>query len=390
MKCFKCQELGHLAIDCKTEIKCTTCNKTGHGFRNCPISFANKIKHSSKWVQGGASPVVPCDTNISSDDEAVMEITDAPLPTETPAIVDPLDKSKISVLADSNGEPSLIPDTQDPSDEKSQPTDSQTDLFDDNNEKQMLAPVPKNWAECTPLSPQLRDNVYAEGMAEPDVGVTSQQVNESMSQHGTVHKVDESASQADGCACPVPSDGLGEKPIVQGSPPHSTQSFSHTADLTEDRVVIAKSKTSSCDALENMKMLNTTQDSHDWATVSRGRCSSQPNPSRRKCRSRSNIRFPKEDPMDSVKMAQIFLEDEPWHSCHSKSCRESFSKFEVLLAHVAREHPNLKPPSYPCARKSCRSVFDHPKKWILHLASRHPDFVKEREIEYFDRFFLKC
>ncbi|XP_071849885.1 uncharacterized protein [Apostichopus japonicus] len=112
---------------------------------------------------------------------------------------------------------------------------------------------------------------------------------------------------------------------------------------------------------------------------------SQPEAVKRPERSRSSLRFPAEDPKDSVKMSQFFLEDEPWHSCKAKGCPEFFSEYHVLKEHLLNAHPKLKPSKYPCAMKSCKNTCKSPQEWILHMADEHPEFVSKKEIEFFDR-----
>lgn len=54
-RCFNCQEIGHVEKMCKKPIICNTCNKEGHAYKDCPISFANKLMSpSTSWVAGGA------------------------------------------------------------------------------------------------------------------------------------------------------------------------------------------------------------------------------------------------------------------------------------------------------------------------------------------------
>ena len=91
---------------------------------------------------------------------------------------------------------------------------------------------------------------------------------------------------------------------------------------------------------------------------------SQPDPVKRQGRSRSSIRFPSEDPRDTIKMTQIFLEDEPWHSCYAKGCYETFAKFTALGDHVRKVHPKRKPSKYSCPLKSCKVVATTPHRLI--------------------------
>ena len=106
-------------------------------------------------------------------------------------------------------------------------------------------------------------------------------------------------------------------------------------------------------------------------------------------RSRWRIRFPLENPKDMIKMTQIYLEDEPWHSCYVKTCFETFTKFRDLKVHVEKYHSSFKIPQYSCACKSCKSSFCTPREWIQHMANKHGDFVSGKEIEFFDKYFLK-
>ena len=88
-------------------------------------------------------------------------------------------------------------------------------------------------------------------------------------------------------------------------------------------------------------------------------------------------------------MCQIFLEDEAWHSCRAKGCRVAFSTFNDLKEHECNVHPTFKPKRYACALKNCKSFWDSPKEWLNHIAVVHPIFVIDRDVEFFDRYFLK-
>ncbi|XP_071943873.1 uncharacterized protein [Antedon mediterranea] len=51
-KCNKCLELGHVALDCQNEIKCSICGVSGHVYRNCPVSFSSKAKGENRVEDG--------------------------------------------------------------------------------------------------------------------------------------------------------------------------------------------------------------------------------------------------------------------------------------------------------------------------------------------------
>ncbi|PIK59014.1 putative zinc finger CCHC domain-containing protein 3-like [Apostichopus japonicus] len=66
VRCFNCLRLGHTSKNCEAPVSCQTCEKSGHMYRDCPISFANKVRpQSSEWTNaiimlqkswGGLSP----------------------------------------------------------------------------------------------------------------------------------------------------------------------------------------------------------------------------------------------------------------------------------------------------------------------------------------------
>ncbi|KAJ8019452.1 hypothetical protein HOLleu_41057 [Holothuria leucospilota] len=190
----------------------------------------------------------------------------------------------------------------------------------------------------------------------------------------------------------LPTSPSTEKPVDQSPLPPSEQGSTPVTLSTENGADRSAYKLKSTFFTESTaKESKSSKDSDDWVTIRRGRSTSQPaSRNQRLSRSRSNIRVPFEDPSDSVRMTQIFLEDEPWHSCYLKGCRETFSSFQGLKEHVSREHPKLKPRNYPCPRKSCKTVTNNPKEWILHIANEHPDFVIKgiRQSSRLDRIYL--
>ncbi|KAJ8019456.1 Zinc finger CCHC domain-containing protein 3 [Holothuria leucospilota] len=306
-KCFKCQGLGHTSKTCVEDDGCTTCDKSGHTFRNCPVSFSSKFKQSTAWVAGEASPVKidSSDTNLLDMEGVEMSEQGSQLDVE----------NSDGVELESISQPEVIPDTQDPSvmDTASE-VNSQEDLFEGEAAAELLAAAPKNWAEVTEDSQMKSVNVIKEKEKT---------------------KINEKDSL-------VP-----EKAQSQPSP-------------LKDQ---------------------------DPSKSSKRKSVSPPTPTKRvgRTRSRSSTRFLTEDPKDTVKMTQIFIEEEPWHSCYAKDCKEVFSKYTLLKEHTQFFHPDLKPRSYSCLLKSCRAEYTTPQDWIWHVACEHPDFVEKHEVEFFDR-----
>ena len=85
-----------------------------------------------------------------------------------------------------------------------------------------------------------------------------------------------------------------------------------------------------------------------------------------------------------------FTEEKPWHSCIAKNCDLSFCRFSGLIDHISMAHNNVKLPQYPCAlKKYCVASFASPQDWIMHIASSHPEIVRNKDLEYFENYFLK-
>ncbi|KAJ8039564.1 hypothetical protein HOLleu_17323 [Holothuria leucospilota] len=81
-------------------------------------------------------------------------------------------------------------------------------------------------------------------------------------------------------------------------------------------------------------------------------------------------------------MTQIFLEDEPWHSCVARGCPATFSRFSGLQKHLTEAHPKKEKLSYPCVlKKGCSLSFSTPWDWLQHVALKHPNFVKKQELQ---------
>ena len=137
-KCFRCQALGHTTEDCVDDVVCTTCSKPGHTFRNCPVSFSSKFKHSSTWVNGEAS-LADLDSSVTDfmdvEDVEAVEASEREIP---PSATD------TNVDQENNVEPVTIPDTQDPSIMDSvNEVNTQEDIFESEAVAEMVASAPK-------------------------------------------------------------------------------------------------------------------------------------------------------------------------------------------------------------------------------------------------------
>ena len=228
----------------------------------CPVSFANRIKLSAAWVHGGAAPdssvkTIPTPMHVTSDKDAPV----APPNLQSATIADP----------------TVIPDTQDLSDQVSVDLSigSQKVLFDDEKDLEVMeSAVTRNWSDQVPPSQDQDDasTVESLGVVEPklignDASVSSDGVEDMPSS-----------------LCPSELPGT----VIKLGPPPS---------------------------LSISQPVNSTLSVE--STSGKRKIASQPTPGKKHERSRSRIRFPQEDPMDTIRMSQIILECEPWHSCPS-------------------------------------------------------------------------
>ncbi|KAJ8027758.1 hypothetical protein HOLleu_29805 [Holothuria leucospilota] len=321
-------QMSRTGKTCVEDDVCTTCDKSGHTFRNCPVSFSSKFKQSTAWVAGEASPVKidSSDTNLLDMEGVEMSEQGSQLDVE----------NSDGVELESISQPEVIPDTQDPSvmDTASE-VNSQEDLFEGEAAAELLAAAPKNWAEVTEDGQMKSVNVIKEK--------EKTRINEKDSL--VPEKAQSQPSTLKGAGTLVQSRVISSQPVADQDPSKS-------------------SKRKSVSPPTPTKLVGRT-------------------------RSRSSTRFLTEDPKDIVKMTQIFIEEEPWHSCYAKDCKEVFSKYTLLKEHAQFFHPDLKPRSYSCLLKSCKADYTTPQDWIWHVACEHPDFVEKHEVEFFDRYFLK-
>ena len=186
-------------------------------------------------------------------------------------------------------------------------------------------------------------------------------------------------------------------PSEEGS--HSNSLFSATKRSTSESFPKDESSNLSSDSVNVFPVCgheSPVTDNSDFIFPARTarsesrKASSQSSAVRKKVRSRSNIRFPRESPSDSVRMTQIFLEEENWFSCYVRGCNSTFLCFNDFKAHLASTHPKHKVHSFSCPLvRSCSSSYSTPRDWILHIAHSHPAFVRKQDLQYFDTFFLK-
>ena len=333
VKCFQCNHIGHSKKDCKEEVKCTICEKTGHMYKDCPISFANVISPTPMtWTVGpepAALKTTVCETSQSAD----------------------------QTIASGN-DPSVGCDSEDDLEDGQEiPDDCSMDVVTPDDHGTYLKEV-----ETTASEGHGKGDPTVTGDCVPVVGITGDQ-------NAPTECVDMDVASLEEL-------GNNDKTVDFES---SSQCDLFDCDSTE----LSQPKASSW--ADHVPDTDTT-----WQKAPlKRRSESQPTEVKRKERSKSSFRYPAENPLDTIKMSQIFLEEEPWHSCPAKGCRENFSSFDMLKKHTDQVHPSLESASYPCVMKSCSHVFPFPRKWILHIAQKHPKFVTKQDVEFFDSFFLK-
>ena len=348
VKCFRCHKIGHSVKECQSEVKCNVCEETGHSFRDCKVSFANKIKPAPmKWITEEEQP--NCNDNVVSDTRE--EGKESPSGATSKAVI--TDGDGVQPDGDAgvvNCSRTVVMVTQSGSSAEMVTTDGGE-----------VSMVEDSWAQDMGIS-QFQ-NVLNGSQCESSMEIQKES-------SGEVFLSDLGISQSEGTVnVPVVNDNQSQ------------------GDLFDDQVAPMASQQSSMPDLGfNDKEISTAKDRAGRVRASRGTSLSI-----KKDRSRSRRRFPPEEPLDTVKMTQIFIEEEPWHSCHAKGCSATFSSFNVLMDHTAKDHPDLEAATYPCVLKnSCDSFFSTPRDWIHHIASKHPNFVKKHDLEFFDGFFFEA
>ncbi|KAJ8045688.1 Zinc finger CCHC domain-containing protein 3 [Holothuria leucospilota] len=331
--CLKCGEAGHEAKECGV-IRCFNCQSLGHASKECEVPTTCTIcgksgHHYRDCPVSFANKIKPNSSWIigshAKTSEGGEKEAEANLGEEVVEVSS--DDATHSAIA-SNPGPSFMADSQPPNEVVSdkQTNDSQILLFED-----------------------------SEPVVIPDTQASSDVVTDKKS----------SESEMD------ISDGRPEIKTLENCIPQPQLQDNETCS----------------NEIQSQPAMSVDKD--PIFVKPRRKASSQHDTGRRPERSRSGIRFPLENPMDVIKMTQIFLEDEPWHSCYVKTCCETFSKFNDLKAHVGEHHSKLKPQEYSCARRSCHLTFSTPWEWIQHLARKHAEFVSGKEIEFFDKYFLR-
>ncbi|KAJ8017393.1 Zinc finger CCHC domain-containing protein 3 [Holothuria leucospilota] len=377
VKCFQCNRIGHSKKDCKEEVKCTICEKTGHIYRDCPIAFANVISPTPLTWTVGPKPVVlqngECSTEIRSQTDQTNSSENDPT-----VISDSEDD-----MEDGQKMPdeSSIMDVVSPEDQENSPKEVGT-VSEASNEAQGKG-NPQVTGDCDSVAGIAGGrNAPAENA---DMDVVTGDCDSVADIAGGPNAPAESADMD--IVTPEELENIDENVGKAMEDENRSQCDLFECESTECSQIKASSWADQVTEASSPRDTDTT-----WhKTPLKRRSESQPTEVKRKerSRSRSMIRYPPENPLDSIKMSQVFLEEEPWHSCYAKGCRENFSSFDMLRKHADQAHPHIESSSYPCALKSCSHVFTSPREWIQHIAQRHPKFVKTHDVEFFDSFFLK-
>lgn len=361
LKCYRCQAFGHVTKDCASEIVCSICERPGHMHSDCPISFANKVQPiPGKWQR------VEQTVGTKQGEKSLYVEPNS-------SLVERADREKASENCGNESKEKESGNSSDTSKDKDSGSNGETNKDDCIN---MDCQEGLEYQEETDSSSETemphgavsmdsQEARNSQSVKEADGGELDQE-----SEHSQLWYTQDSGNLSP--QLPVPEspslfhDNPSEAPMdeVGGSLSFSVGSNTPTHEPREGRSIISGN--------------------------SRKRSASQPNVHKRKERSRAGNRFPKENPMDYVKMTQIFIEEDPWHSCVVKGCQVNFSKYTDLQKHLTEVHPREDKPQYPCVlHKACAMLFTNPREWLVHIASSHPEFAVKKELEFFDQFYLK-
>ena len=332
VKCFKCQQIGHLRKDCPSVIVCNICEMEGHTYHKCPVSFANKIKPAPMKWQAGFDPI---DVEQVSFENSIDVILPTSEHTECNFAL------TLTTPDDAPTQTSVVMETQ--SSQVSVITGVDTVSMDST---EVICDTPSHVATMTVVDTPLcstPDN------SQPTPSDCVPNLESMIQSQDSLFEVDETSQS------PSPS-------LLRGMIKSSTLQADEVSSIVKGRVCRPKRKSASSPSTQLTK----------------------------KDRSRSRIRFPSEEPLDTIKMTQIFIEDLPWHSCHAKGCKKNFSSYNALIDHCSVDHTDLPISSYPCVMKNvCSLSLSTPREWIKHIAQSHPEFVRKRDVDFFDNFFLK-